>query len=284
MGQPIFIKVLGFTDVERHAINSIFRLSQERSSPYALWQSDTGLAAQLVLMDGLSYEARLELAAREVEAADGKPQVNVVWVGHEGEAAALPPGIWRHYERPLHWPDIVAAMDSHFNMQPALDFDLDAAADSGTEREGQPTQPGADEERVLIVYAELDKRYYLRSVLALSGWLLVDEAASAAQANELLQSGHYAFVVLSLDMPALTSWLLIEHIQHLPSPRPIVLASTKQRGWWVLFKAWRSKINTTWREPLDSRQLHRKFSELLPPDVLPEVSPGLPTAPQLQHR
>jgi CheY-like chemotaxis protein len=284
MGQPIFIKVLGFTDVERHAINSIFRLSQERTSPYALWRADSGHAAQLVLMDGLSYEARLELAAREVEAEGGKPQVNVVWVGHQDETSPLPLGIWRHFERPLHWPDIVAAMDGLFNMQPALDFDLDAAADSGAEREGQPTQPGADEERVLVVYADLEKRYYLRSVLALSGWLLVDEAASAAQANELLQRGHYAFVMLSLDMPALTSWVLIEHLQHLPSPRPIMLASTKQRGWWVPFKAWRSNVNSTWREPMDSRQLHRKFSSLLPPDVPPEVSPGLPTAPQLLAR
>lgn len=284
MGQPIFIKVLGFSDVERHAINSIMRLSQERSSPYALWQADTGQAAQLVLMDGLSYEARLELAAREVEAANGKPQVNVVWVGHQGETSPLPPGIWRHYERPLHWPDIVAAMDGLFNMQPALDFELDAAAVSDADREGQRTQPGAAEERVLIVYADLGKRYYLRSVLALSGWLLVDEAASAAQANDLLQRSHYAFVMLDLDLPTLTSWQLIEQIQYLPSPRPIMLASTKQRGWWVLFKAWRGDVKTTWREPLDSRQLHREFSSLLPPDVLPEVSPGLPTAPQLQTR
>ena len=37
MTQRVFVKVTGFTDVERHALNTVFRLSEQRGIIYSLW-------------------------------------------------------------------------------------------------------------------------------------------------------------------------------------------------------------------------------------------------------
>ena len=41
--QRVFVKVLGFSDVERHALNTLFRLSEDRETGYALWSADYGV-------------------------------------------------------------------------------------------------------------------------------------------------------------------------------------------------------------------------------------------------
>ena len=35
MAQRVFVKVVGFSDVERHALNSVFRLSEDRDTIYS---------------------------------------------------------------------------------------------------------------------------------------------------------------------------------------------------------------------------------------------------------
>ena len=37
LNQRIYVSVVGFSDVERHALNTIFRLSEERDVSYAPW-------------------------------------------------------------------------------------------------------------------------------------------------------------------------------------------------------------------------------------------------------
>jgi hypothetical protein len=34
MGRRVFVKVVGFSDAERHALNTLFRLSEERDTHY----------------------------------------------------------------------------------------------------------------------------------------------------------------------------------------------------------------------------------------------------------
>lgn len=283
MGQPVFIKVLGFSDVERHAINSVLRLSQEQVVPYALWQPGSGPAAQLLLMDGQSHEAALELAAHALQApelaARGKAPVKIIWVAPEG-AATQPPGVWRSFFRPLHWPDVVRALDEIFAAPPAaasgldfdVDFDLDGPAESGAAtpappapQNGQddpPTQPGAPEPRVLLVHPSLEKRYYLRAVLALSGWTVADEAAGATQASDLLRCMTYALVILDLDLPGHSGWQLLPLIDQWQTSQPVRLAITAQNNVLLRWQAWRLGVKAVWREPLDSRQLHRQLAAL----------------------
>ncbi|MGY8903317.1 MAG: response regulator [Burkholderiales bacterium] len=283
MGQPVFIKVLGFSDVERHAINSVLRLSQEQAVSYVLWQPGSGPAAQLLLMDGQSHEAALELAGHTLQArelaAKGKEPVKVIWVAPEG-TATQPQGVWRSFFRPLHWPDVVQALDEIFAAPPAaatgLDFDVDFDLDGSAEpdpatptQQGQqgeadnpPTQPGAPGPRALLINPSLEKRYHLRSVMALSGWTVADEATSAIQATELLRSTAYALVVLDLDLPDGAAWQLLAQIPQLQTAPPVLLASTAHSGWLVRWRAWYAGIQATWREPLDSRQLHRKLAAI----------------------
>ena len=37
LNQRIYVSVVGFSDVERHALNTIFRLSEDRDVSYAPW-------------------------------------------------------------------------------------------------------------------------------------------------------------------------------------------------------------------------------------------------------
>ncbi|MES2944607.1 MAG: response regulator [Pseudomonadota bacterium] len=97
----IFVKVFGFSDLERHSLNSVFRLSQARSVAYALWTPESTIPAEVLLLDGDSWEASLELANPELEV------LRLVWVGEHPPAHA-----WRVFERPLHWSAVMDALDS----------------------------------------------------------------------------------------------------------------------------------------------------------------------------
>ena len=79
MGQRVFVKVVGFTDVERHALNTVFRLSDSRETSYCLWMPDAPEPAQLALFDGQSYEAPIELAAGPLK-RDRRAARHSTWV------------------------------------------------------------------------------------------------------------------------------------------------------------------------------------------------------------
>ncbi|MFM9881126.1 MAG: hypothetical protein ACKVOO_12040 [Burkholderiaceae bacterium] len=268
MSPQIYIKVLGFSDQERHAINSIFRLSQERETSYSLWGNETIQPAQLLLIDGQSYEGRLELAARELQARDkalqGKPEIKAIWIGAGDSDPQTPPGMWRSLSRPLDWAAIVQALDELFAPAPATDFDFDLDSARDPLSDDQDTLPGASQPRALMVHNSVEKRYFLRAVLALSGWLLVDEAVSASQAQDLLGSTAYELILLDLDLPTASSWSLIEQIKMLEHATPAVLAMSRQLGWWILYRAWVKGCKVTWREPLDSRKMHPVLIALHP--------------------
>ena len=59
MAQRVFVKVTGFTDVERHALNTVFRLSEQRGIIYSLWDSSAPEPPKLALVELL---AKLPLA------------------------------------------------------------------------------------------------------------------------------------------------------------------------------------------------------------------------------
>ena len=51
MGTTVFVKVVGFRDVERHALNTVFRLSMERPTCYALWTPEAPVMPHITLLD-----------------------------------------------------------------------------------------------------------------------------------------------------------------------------------------------------------------------------------------
>ncbi|MDO9400879.1 MAG: response regulator [Polaromonas sp.] len=135
--RTVFVKVFGFGDAERHALNTLFRLSQYGPIAYMLWSDEAPVKAEALLMDGESWEAGVELARPSFE------PLPLIWVGNYAPQQAI-----AVFQRPLRWPEVIDAMDQLFGpstpvsssplLQPGfegegradLDFDLDAVSPS----------------------------------------------------------------------------------------------------------------------------------------------------------
>ncbi len=220
MAQRVFIKVMGFSDAERHALNTVFRLSEQRRIIYSLWQDDAPEAPRMALIDGQSYEARLELEA------PGNSALKLIWVGAVAPAAA-----WRVFQRPLSWTDVVKAMDDLFMPLQSLDFDL--GFDTGTP---DPTRPAP--KRALIASASREERLYLRARLALADLTQADEAETGAQALELTRLNQYEIALVDFSLPDVNGWALLKQlkqarppINHLIFIKPHPSRRDRWRGW-----------------------------------------------------
>lgn len=222
MAQRIFVKVVGFTDVERHALNTMFRLSEQRGTIYSLWESGAPEPPKLALIDGQSYEARLELESPR------NALLKLIWVG-----AVSPAHAWRTFERPLSWPDVVIAMDELFAPPEPLDFDL-GFDEGAAERSDNPVK------RALIASADRDERLYLRAKLALADLTQADEAETGAQALELARAHHYAVALVDFALPDVDGWAFIKEltearpaIEHVIVTKAQASLGERARGWFA---------------------------------------------------
>ena len=214
MSERIFVRIVGFSDVERHALNSLFRLSEERDTIYTLWVEGAPEAPRMALIDGQSSEAAQEMAPP----APGTPDVKMFWVGPVAPAQAA-----RTFQRPLHWPEVVQAMDEIFAPPPELDFDLDIG--------GPPaTQPHAGT-RVLVIDPDPEVRLYWRAKFAGLRFPELDEAATAAQARDLIQSGTYLLAIVSLGVVDADPWDLVELLRKGEHPVTHVAVATHRPDW-----------------------------------------------------
>lgn len=223
--ERVFVRVVGFTDVERHALNTVFRLSEQRETMYCLWQEDAPGAPRLALIDGQSYEAPVELAS------SAHPDLNLIWIG-----ADAPDNAWRRFERPLSWPDVVNAMDELFAPPPALDLDLDFDSEVDT-LPPPPEEPG---KRALIASADRNERLYLRAKLALAELTRADEAETGAQALELARTHQYSVALLDFALPDIGGWALLKELRQSRPAIPHVIitkdkasAGERVRAWWA---------------------------------------------------
>ena len=237
----IFVKVFGFSDVERHALNTIFRLSEDRSVAYAPWTPAVPCAAEVVLIDGKSWEAALELANPAHDA------LTLIWVGDNAPAKAS-----LVIARPLQWSAVIVRVDQllafpSLRVAPAGgaedDVDLDrlceAGALPGPDQDVDAhvtTQPlslkslaaNLDHPRALMIDADPQARFYLRAKLAAAGLPQVDEAASGAEALLRLQTRVYKMVLLDLDLPDAAGWQLVKQIGRLrPSIEVLILTGSQ---------------------------------------------------------
>jgi CheY-like chemotaxis protein len=207
MPTRIFIRVVGFSDVERHALNTVFRLSQGpapgRSFSYEPWREGDTAPIGLTLIDGASGTAAQELAYLH-----RNPGVGLIWVG-----AVAPANAWRTFKRPLRWPDVLTAMDMYFAPPSAQDIDVDTDS-LPTQLEPVITQPadlepGFGTKRALIADANRETRLYLRSKFAALGITQLDEAASVTQAQSMLTQHGYHIVCVDLGLTDQDPWLAV---------------------------------------------------------------------------
>jgi len=224
--QRIFVKVIGFDDVERHALNTLFRLSEEREVGYALWQPDLGLDAQLLLVDSDSHEARIEFESPT------NADLKAIWVG-----PGAPERAWRSFPRPVQWSEVVATMDRLFQTSPDIEVGLDL--DLADAQDTQPPEPAAPARRALIACADRDERLYLRARLALADLTQADEAENAADALELARRHQYTVALVDFALPGQGGWELVRQFVR-GEPRIPCLIVTKEhlsaaerlRSWW----------------------------------------------------
>ncbi len=222
--QRVFVKVVGFTDVERHALNTVFRLSEQRDPAYSLWLDSAAEAPRLALMDGEGHHTSAELAA----AGDGR--LHLIWVGAQAPANAD-----RIFQRPLSWPEVLRAMDELVEPHDGVDFDLDFDSQADT-RPPEPESPG---KRALIASADRNERLYLRAKLALAQLTHADEAESGAQALELARSRQYAVALVDFALPDVSGWALLRELRHArPRIEHVIITKEKAsahervRAWW----------------------------------------------------
>jgi CheY-like chemotaxis protein len=242
MAQRVFVKVLGFTDVERHALNTVFRLSEESDPAYTLWMPDAPDAPQLALIDGESYEARLEM---ESPAMQG---LKLIWVG-----TAWPDDVWRTFQRPLSWPDVVRSMDELFAPAEVLDFDLDSDTEGPAT---QPPEPETSPKRALIASPDRNERLYLRAKLALAQLTQADEAETAAQALELTRANHYEVALVDFDLPGFGGWDLLKELSNSKPAIPHVIITKDNASLVERARAWIGGAEAFFDKPPHPGKLH----------------------------
>lgn len=225
MADQVYVKVIGFSDVERHALNTVFRLSEHREVSYVLWQYDAPESPHLVLIDSTSYEAPIELATTAMS------ERALIWVGE-----AAHPGAWRSFQRPLLWAEVVQAMDELFASPPSMELDLQFGDGPDTQPpEPEPPQHG---KRVLIVSSDRSARLYLRAKLALVHLSQADEAHTVPGALELAGERLYHLAVVDFSGADANHWALLRMlsssqlaIPHLVVTKQGVSAVDRLRGW-----------------------------------------------------
>lgn len=212
--KQVWVKVVGFSDVERHALNTLFRLSGERPTRYALWTEEVGAPADVALIDSDSHLALVEFEA------PSNAGLRTVWVGDRPPARA-----WRSFGRPIDWPAVIAAMDQLFvAATPDIELDLDFEFDLP-----EPvTQPPGGLKRALIASADRAERLYIRARLSLADLTHADEAETAAGALELARNHRYDVAVIDYALPGKGGWPLLRQLAQAEHPIPCLIV-TKDR-------------------------------------------------------
>ncbi|RYY54194.1 MAG: response regulator transcription factor, partial [Comamonadaceae bacterium] len=216
MATRVFIKVIGFTDEERHALNTVFRLSEQCRTMYQLWTPEAPEPPGMALLDADSHEAGLEAESPRNAA------LPMLWVG-----PAAPAQVWRSFTRPLSWPDIVAAIDAVF-------VDAPAKADPVL----GPAAAVMSSRQALIVGASRDERLYLRARLALARLTLADEAETGIQAIDLAAGKQYDVALLGSALPDMDTWAVLRQLRDGRRAVPHVAVIRAQRSVSEQLRAW----------------------------------------------
>lgn len=211
MAQRIFVNVVGFSDDERHALNLLFRISEEHETVFSSWEQDAPEAARLAIIDGQAYEAPVEVESPR------NAQVPIIWIGDGAPERAV-----RKFARPISWPEVVQAMDELFPAAIDLDMDLDLDLDMDNVDTQPPDTLPPDtppRRRVLIAAADLNERLYMRAKLSLADLTQADDATTAAEALELARMNNYALAIVDFDLPGSNGWDFVRELAR--GQRPI---------------------------------------------------------------
>ena len=275
MGHRVFVKVVGFSEVERHALNTAFRLSGQRDLEYSPWEPHAPEPPKLALVDGSTAEAVMETASLDGGA------LKLIWVGDAAPQYAV-----MSFRRPIAWPEVLEAMDGLFTppapLDVDLDFDLDSPApapepldidfdlDLGTAQAepdtGPDTEPGTPAElpvparRALIVAANLEDRLYWRARMALANLTLADEAATGAQALEMARTHPYAVAMVDFGL-ADGGWPLVKALRTLQPEIPNLVLVKDRPSLTDGLRSWLHGVPGFFYRPLHPRRLNARLRQ-----------------------
>lgn len=220
MASTVWVKVLGFSEEERHSLNTLFKLSSHHETAYAPWSLDVGAPPHVALVDVGSYEADMDLASPSFN-----PHLKLICIGKSPPYKA-----WRSLARPLDWSALIQVLDELFANPVEVDIDI---FQSGSPEKITP--PGVKVS--LLAGMTRPQRLYLRARLALAGFLDVDEAPCAVDAGERISQRHYDLVIVSLEMPDMAPWTLVQTLHEMPTPTRAVVVVTQAPSWGVIEQA-----------------------------------------------
>ena len=215
MAQRVYIKVVGFSDEERHALNTVFRLSEQCRTMYQLWTPQSAEPPRGALLDGQSWEARVEAESRL------HPELRLLWVG-----ANAPSTVWRTFQRPIPWPEVVEALDLAFDPD-APDVNLDGEPDSVM-----------SQKQALIVSGDRNSRLYLRARLSLARLTLADEAETGTEAVQLARGKQYDVALVDSALNDMDAWALLRHLRRGRNPIRHIALTKAARSLSERMRAW----------------------------------------------
>lgn len=219
MSSTIWVKVVGFSAIERHSLNTLFRLSTNQAPDYCLWTPDALVPPHVWLIDMDCHEAEVELASPTFNS-----HAKIICVGSKTCDHA-----WRTFTRPVDWNAMVQVLDGLFATQGYVDVD------TGFDTLDTDVPPGV---RVtLVVGLKLEERMYLRARLSLAGLTDVDEVDTAEQASSAVSRRHYDVVVVSLELSDADPWALVQTFQGMLTPTRAIIVATEHPSWSAMEKA-----------------------------------------------
>lgn len=240
----VFVKVVGFTSVERHALNTLFRLSEGRGTglpAYGLWAPGAPAAIKMALLDSASAAAHAELADLSQQSG-----VSIIWV----DGAITPANAWRVFTRPIRWPDVLQALDDLFAPRSALDLDVVSGEPAAWADEIPLIAP----KRALVMDADIEARLYMRAKLGAHGISLVDDALDASQAMALLaQSSNYQFVCIDVHSADGDPWAIAKAAIAMQAT---VLLTAHDNSPLLRTHAWFADCSACLQKPLDPHALN----------------------------
>ncbi|HYW57329.1 MAG TPA: response regulator [Polaromonas sp.] len=262
--KKVSVKFYGFNETELRSLETVFRLSESRDTVYSAWTPESTDEPDILLIEGDSWEAVLELAN---PVHDG---LKLIWVGVDAPAHA-----WRVFPAPVKWSAVIESMDEEFSPPPQASMDdapidLDLLheedmrvqfdeEDNTAPSELEPELPPEPERRVLVVDQNREDRLYLRAKLATAGLFEIDEASSGAEALEFLRRRHYHLITVDLELGDMDSWQLMQTIER---TRPVIahvwVTGTKL-AWYQGWRAWFAGAEASLKKPL----LPARLNELL---------------------
>ena len=257
--QRIYVSVVGFSDVERHALNTIFRLSEERDVSYVPWMPLVGTGSSpatgttdVMLVDGESAEGVLSHAKAVPHGQ------RLIWVG-----SGAPGHAWRVLARPINWSCMLHDLDTVYAARQAdsgfVDLDISGPAPLADD---ESASKAAAHRRALMVGLDAADRDTLRAQLAHAGFDGVDEAANSGQAAEWIERHAYQCGAFNLDSELFDVWSL-SHMFAKRNPRAmnmgISVHASPLAAWWsrrrVRKDTQRAGVNALLARPLSPAEL-----------------------------